>query len=198
MRLAFLTPLLVLACTTHDTDSVRRSDSARAAADSASPAESRDRRAAADSALPATDAVAPNAATAGPSGVEYYPAARLNQVAESLSHGSTTGHTLGAHGTFQYLQIRRVASGVPEIHDRWIDVTTVQSGRGSLLSGGRVTGGVLQGGGEHRGGQIVGGSRRPVAAGDLMIIAAGVPHQYEIARGDSLRYLTVKVLAPPH
>jgi uncharacterized RmlC-like cupin family protein len=34
---------------------------------------------------------------------------------------------------------------------------------------------------------------RPFAAGDLMIIPPGVPHQYHIAAGDSLRYLTIKV-----
>jgi hypothetical protein len=30
-----------------------------------------------------------------------------------------------------------------------------------------------------------------------MVIPAGIPHQYVIAPGDSLRYLTIKVLATP-
>ena len=128
--------------------------------------------------------------------VEYYTAALLAHVGDSLSRGSTTGHTLGAHQTYQYLQIRRKQSGVPEVHDRWTDVTVVQAGRGTLLSGGRVDGGHLETAGEHRGGTITGGTSRPVGAGDLMIIPAGVPHQYMIPAGDSLRYLTVKVKGP--
>lgn len=125
--------------------------------------------------------------------VEYYTAALLAHVGDSLSRGSTTGHTLRAHSTYQYLQIRRNRSGVPEVHDRWTDVTVVQAGRGTLLSGGRVNGSRVESPGEHRGGTIAGGVSRPVGAGDLMIIPAGVPHQYMIAAGDSLRYLTVKV-----
>lgn len=125
--------------------------------------------------------------------VEYYTAALLTHVGDSLSRGSTTGHTLGAHRTYQYLQIRRNRSGVPEVHDQWTDVTVVQAGRGTLLSGGRVSGSHPETAGEHRGGTITGGITRAVGAGDLMIIPAGVPHQYMIAAGDSLRYLTVKV-----
>jgi mannose-6-phosphate isomerase-like protein (cupin superfamily) len=83
---------------------------------------------------------------------------------------------------------------VPEVNDRWTDVTIVQSGRATLVSGGRVTGSRVETPGEHRGGTITGGATRPVGAGDLMVIPAGVPHQYVIAAGDSLRYVTVKVL----
>ena len=125
--------------------------------------------------------------------VEYYTAALLAHVGDSLSRGSSTGHVLHAHPTYQYLQIRRNRSGVPEVHDQWTDVTVVQAGRGTLLSGGRVSGSRVETAGEHRGGTIAGGTSRPVGAGDLMIIPAGVPHQYMIAAGDSLRYLTVKV-----
>ena len=125
--------------------------------------------------------------------VEYYTAALLAHVGDSLSRSSGTGHVLHAHPAYQYLQIRRKQSGVPEVHDRWTDVTVVQAGRGTLLSGGRVNGSHVETAGEHRGGTIAGGTSRTVGAGDLMIIPAGVPHQYMIAAGDSLRYLTVKV-----
>jgi mannose-6-phosphate isomerase-like protein (cupin superfamily) len=129
-------------------------------------------------------------------GFEYYTAAALNHIADSLSHGASTGHRLGDHRTYQYLQIRRPRNGVPEVHDRWTDVTMVQSGHATLLSGGTVNGSHVESPGEHRGGTIVGGSSRPVVAGDLMIIPAGMPHQYLIASGDSLRYLTIKVVGP--
>jgi mannose-6-phosphate isomerase-like protein (cupin superfamily) len=129
--------------------------------------------------------------------VEYYTAAALAHIGDSLARGSTSGHMLRAHGTYQYLQIRRGRSGVPEVHDRWTDVTMVQAGRATLLSGGRVSGSHVESPGEQRGGTIAGGTSRPVGPGDLMIIPAGIPHQYLIAPGDSLRYLTAKVLQTP-
>ena len=138
--------------------------------------------------------VAPALPAAQPGeGVEYYTAAALARVGDSLARGSTSGHMLRSHGSYQYLQIRRAKSGVPEVHDRWTDVTMVQAGRASLLSGGSVSGSHVETPGEHRGGTITGGTSRPVGPGDLMIIPAGIPHQYVIATGDSLRYLTVKV-----
>ena len=128
--------------------------------------------------------------------VEYYTAAALAHIGDSLARGPSTGHLLRGNPTYQYLQIRRSRDGEPEIHDRWTDVTMVQSGRATLVSGGKVSGNRDEGGGEHRGGTIAGGASRPVGSGDLMVIPAGTPHQYLIAPGDSLRYLTVKVLAP--
>jgi mannose-6-phosphate isomerase-like protein (cupin superfamily) len=165
-----LLPLVVLgACRTNDAEDVKRADTPAIVA---SPAQG-----AHDSA-----------------GVEYYTAAALAHVGDSLARGSSSGHMLRAHDSYQYLQIRRGKSGVPEVHDRWTDVTVVQAGRASLLSGGRVSGSHVETAGEHRGGTIAGGTARPVGPGDLMIIPAGIPHQYVIAPGDSLRYLTVKVL----
>jgi hypothetical protein len=187
-RLGLALSLLLMSCTARDAESVRRADSAEAATTTSTPTPI---DASTDAAIPAPSTSAPT------EGIEYYEAAVLRHVADSLATTPRTGHVIAAHPTFQYLQIRRVASGVPEVHDAWIDVTVVQSGRGTLRSGGRVVGSHLQSAGEHRGGTIEGGSTRPVGAGDLMVIAAGIPHQYEIAHGDSLRYLTVKIQRPP-
>jgi beta-galactosidase beta subunit len=88
---------------------------------------------------------------------------------------------------------RRAANGVPEVHDEWIDVTWVQAGRASILTGGRVTGSHMESPGEHRGGRIVGATERPLAPGDLFVIPAGTPHQFLVATGDSIRYVTIKV-----
>jgi mannose-6-phosphate isomerase-like protein (cupin superfamily) len=132
----------------------------------------------------------------GDAGVEQYTAAALTRVGDSLARGGTSSRVLRGHPTYQYLETRRERSGVPEVHDRWIDVTIVQAGRATLVSGGHVAGGRVETPGEHRGGTITGGTSRPVAAGDMMIIPAGIPHQYVIAAGDSLRCVTVKVLRP--
>jgi mannose-6-phosphate isomerase-like protein (cupin superfamily) len=127
---------------------------------------------------------------------EYYPAAMLSHIGDSLGRGTATGHVLGAHPTYQYIEIRRGQDGVPEIHDRWIDVAVVQVGRATLVTGGHVTGGHLESAGEQRGGAITGGTSRRLGPGDLIVIPARIPHQFLIAAGDSLRYLTVKVLQP--
>ena len=137
---------------------------------------------------------ASNAASSplGTDTVEMYAAAVLEHVADSVTRVGKTAHTVGAHRSFQYVQAQRVANGVPEVHDRWNDVALVQAGRGSISLGGRVSGSHVEAPGEHRGGTISGGTTRSIAPGDLLIIPAGVPHQYLIRSGDTLRYLTVK------
>lgn len=127
--------------------------------------------------------------------VQYFSAATLARAADALAGGARTGRTLRSAGGFQYIVMRRLTSGGPEVHDRWADVTFVQAGHGSLLSGGRVSGGTVSAPGEHRGGTIVGGAERTLGPGDLLVIPAGVPHEYRVASGDSLRYITVKVAA---
>ena len=185
--------VLGLACTTQDTDSVRRADSTRATAQE--PLDAVVGTGVPTPGAPAPDSDPSMAPQAGHGGdVELFPAAMLAHVGDSLSRGRTTGHTLRSHDVVQYVQVRRATSGVPEVHDRWIDVTLVQAGRGTLLSGGRVVGSHVESAGEHRGGAIEAGTSLAIAAGDLMMIPAGMPHQYRIAAGDSLRYLTTKVL----
>lgn len=129
-------------------------------------------------------------------GIDFYSADALRRVADELARGPTTTRTVNAHAAYHYVQARRIANGVPEVHDGWTDVTIVQQGHATLLSGGRVEGSRLASPGEHRGGTIVGGVSRRIAPGDFFVIPAGVPHQYQIMPGDSVRYLTIKVLQP--
>ena len=143
----------------------------------------------------ATDAPSPSQAAPAASGVEYYAAATLTHVGDSLSRTPRTGDVLRGHTTFQTIELRRAANGVPEVHDRWTDVMIFQSGKAAVLLGGRVSGSQVTAPGEHRGGTIDGGHPQPVGPGDLLVIPAGTPHQIQIARGDSLRYITVKVPA---
>lgn len=126
--------------------------------------------------------------------VEFYSAALLAHMADELAKGSTSARTVNAHPRYHTVQARRAANGVPEVHDHVVDVTIVQAGHATLLTGTHVEGSRVTMPGEHRGGTIVGGQRRQLAPGDFFIIAAGTPHQYLISTGDSIRYLTIKVL----
>ena len=175
-RCSVLCLAAIVSCSTRSGSNVK---------DSESPASKAERASSGDSAL---------ASPIG-SSVDYYTAADLDRVAQALSHGTTTGRTLRAHPNFSYLQIRRTGNGTPEVHDRWIDVTIVQAGHGTLVTGVGVTGSHAEADGEHRGGTIKDARSRPVGPGDLMVIPAGVPHQYLIPPGDSLRYLTTKILS---
>jgi mannose-6-phosphate isomerase-like protein (cupin superfamily) len=97
----------------------------------------------------------------------------------------------GGHYTCNAL--RRTANGEPEVHEAWDDVMMVQAGSGTLLVGGELRGARTTAPGELRGGEIRGGARQPLAAGDMMIVPAGIPHQVEIVPGGSITYLVVKV-----
>lgn len=140
---------------------------------------------------PAVDTTPPAQTPA--SGMDFFSATDLAGAASAISHGTSTARILLRHPDRYYVEARRVANGVPEVHDDWIDVTTVQAGRATLLTGSTVRGSHVETPGEHRGGTIDGGARRTIATGDFFVIPSGMAHQYQVARGDSLRYLTVKV-----
>ena len=125
--------------------------------------------------------------------VQVYTAVQLADVVRALAHDASPGRTFGTRAGMHYVESRRVAPGSAEVHDDWIDVTLVQGGRATLVTGGRVSGSHLVSAGEHRGGTISGGTSAPISAGDFFVIAAGVPHQFVVARGDSIVYLTIKV-----
>lgn len=192
-RAAIILSLAALGCASAcgSRESPRAPESATNAAAASTPSAPPVAPAGSDPSSPDTASVV----TAGASGIEVLPADRLGAVAATLANGSTTARSIFNHGSYWAVQARRVADGVPEVHDHWEDVAIVQAGRATLLAGGRVEGSRLQSPGEHRGGRIIGGTRHPIAAGDVVVVPVGVPHQYEVARGDSIRYLTVK--APP-
>ena len=86
--------------------------------------------------------------------------------------------------------IHRDADGVPEIHDEIIDVVFVKSGAGTLLVGGEML--------DRRGSLgsgIDGGTRHPVAAGDMLHIPARTPHGYLVPDGEHITYVLVRVPA---
>lgn len=138
----------------------------------------------ADSRLPTLDSRTP---------VEFYPATDLGRITSNATGGKSFGTQ---HPAFHYVEARRVVSGSPEIHDRWTDITIVQAGRATLLSGGTVSGGSITEPGEHRGGTISGGTSHAIQAGDMFVVPAGTPHQFQLGQADTIRYLTIKIAKP--
>ena len=106
---------------------------------------------------------------------------------------SIYGGFLANRGAYTVIALRRTGDGEVEVHAEWDDVMVVQEGAATLLSGGEVSGARESAPGELRGGEIAGGTRRPLAPGDLVMVPAGVPHQVLVAPGQSIVYLIVKV-----
>jgi mannose-6-phosphate isomerase-like protein (cupin superfamily) len=124
---------------------------------------------------------------------QRFPAALLSHYADSIAFARSTGFTFSNTSAYKVIEGRRWESGGPEVHDDWTDVMIVQAGRATVLTGGHLEESRLNPPGEHRGGTIVGGKAQVVNAGDVVVIPAGTPHQSQLATGDTLRYLTIKV-----
>ena len=133
-----------------------------------------------------------------PPGFGLWRAAELQQrneaiVARMRTDGSSreTLADYGSGGGSHRLRfIRRDRDGWPELHDDIIDVVFIQSGQGTVLVGGEMTG-------ESNvpGSVINGGSRYSVAAGDVLHIPAKMPHAYLTTQGDHITYVLVRVPA---
>lgn len=88
---------------------------------------------------------------------------------------------------------RRVtAPGKVEVHARDTDIFYVVEGTATIVTGGKNEGGTAESADEIRGGTIVGGTRRALSKGDVIVIPAGVPHWFTEVSNPFL-YLVIKV-----
>ncbi|HET6762345.1 MAG TPA: hypothetical protein VFH27_01705 [Longimicrobiaceae bacterium] len=136
------------------------------------------------------------ASQAPAAGVEHLSAARLDAAADSLERAHGLALPLGDRGAYTYLLIHRDAPGEVEVHRDWADVMLVRSGAAVVQTGGTVTGARETEPGETRGGTAAGATERAIAAGDVLIIPAGIPHRVVVAPGREVTYVVVKVRAP--
>ncbi len=94
-------------------------------------------------------------------------------------------------GNHSLLLVHREGDGEVEVHQNQVDVITVISGEGTLLVGGTTVGGHTTAPGEIRGPSLTGGTKHPMAPGDVFHIPANVPHQMLVPK--SLVIQVVKV-----
>ncbi|RST32162.1 cupin domain-containing protein [Sphingomonas ginkgonis] len=71
--------------------------------------------------------------------------------------------------------------GRPAVHPAEAEYATVIDGEGTLVSGGTLENASTTRPDLVEGDRIVGGTRRPLRRGDVMLIPAGVPHGFEIS-----------------
>ena len=96
---------------------------------------------------------------------------------------------------YQYFAATRKQPGSAEIHRLWNDVTIIRSGKGVLRTGRIISSQREVSPGEWRGETIQDSIDRQLSAGDLVVIPAGMAHQFTPIGGDPLVYVTVKVPA---
>ena len=122
---------------------------------------------------------------ADPEGFAMYKAsditARANAAKlDEYKAGAARVATWGNHGL---LIVRREGDGAVETHETQVDVITVVSGEGTLVVGGTMIDGRTTAPNEIRGKSINGGTRHPMAAGDVFHIPAKIPHQMLVPKG---------------
>src|SRR5579871_4000828 len=104
--------------------------------------------------------------------------AAIDQREAALSKHVASDHssreTLADYGGHRFRLLYRDADGLPEEHDKIVDVVMVHSGEGALRLGGIMSG--KKGSattGEYLGAALSGGEVHPLAAGDIVHIPAG-------------------------
>lgn len=88
------------------------------------------------------------------------------------------------------------APGRPAIHVAEAEYFTVVQGAGTLVSGGHLTNPHKVRPGQMDGDAIEGGTTRPLAVGDVVLVPAGTPHWFGIT-GQPLVLLGIKIPSPP-
>jgi mannose-6-phosphate isomerase-like protein (cupin superfamily) len=117
-------------------------------------------------------------------------------LASQLRPDHSACETLGEYGNHRARLLYRVAEGAPEQHDKIVDVWIVQSGEGTLVVGGKMTGAKAgDGEGEFLGTGIEGGERHAIAAGDIIHIPAKIPHRVIAAAGQHVTYVNMRIPA---
>ncbi|MDY0957247.1 cupin domain-containing protein [Sphingomonas sp. CFBP8993] len=82
--------------------------------------------------------------------------------------------------------------GRPAVHPAEAEYAVVLEGAGMLVSGGTLVGPVKRGEELVEGDRIEGGTTRPLHAGDVLLLPAGVPHEFGIT-GDRLVLVGTKL-----
>ena len=134
-----------------------------------------------------------------PAGLEYWSAASLKQIGQTLSQeAAKDSHHLAVRQLSDFpnelfLLGRREADGQVEWHETQADVFVVQSGSATLLVGGTMINGETVAPHEKRNGSIQGGVRQKLSAGDIVHIPARVPHQLLLDGAHEFTYFVIKV-----
>jgi mannose-6-phosphate isomerase-like protein (cupin superfamily) len=140
--------------------------------------------------------IAPSFAAEESSFALWTPAAiqqREEMLMKSIAPDHSSRETLADYGDHRFRLLYRNADGLPEQHDKIVDVVIVHSGEGALMMGGTMSGRTGSAAtGEYLGTALTGGQLHPLAAGDILHIPAGTPHSFRVPAGKHITYVLLK------
>jgi mannose-6-phosphate isomerase-like protein (cupin superfamily) len=110
------------------------------------------------------------------------------KVAETFAKGGMLLQT----NAYKVMAGRRVAPGEVEIHEKDTDVFYITEGSATFVTGGTAADQHTTSTGEIRAPKIAGGEEHHLKKGDVIVIPAGVPHQFTAVDGTFL-YFVVKI-----
>jgi mannose-6-phosphate isomerase-like protein (cupin superfamily) len=87
---------------------------------------------------------------------------------------------------------RRTAPGEVEFHEHVVDIMHVVQGHATVVTGGQMVDQRAVGPGELRARAVEGGTSHELAEGAVLVVPAGVPHQF-VAVSDPFLYFVAKV-----
>ncbi len=132
---------------------------------------------------------------AADSHVDIYSGKELAGMSEKLAakRSPFAAQDLVRYGNHYTMLAWREATGSAEVHEHEADIFVIESGAATIVTGGKMVNGHVEKAGEIRGSSIEGGERHQLAAGDIVHIPAGTPHQLLIAKGKPFTYFVIKV-----
>jgi quercetin dioxygenase-like cupin family protein len=74
-------------------------------------------------------------------------------------------------------------------HPGWTEIHHILEGSGTFVTGGTVVRGAANGADANT---IQGGTSRPVSAGDVVLIPAGMPHWYKTVDAGGITYVETR------
>jgi mannose-6-phosphate isomerase-like protein (cupin superfamily) len=118
---------------------------------------------------------------------------------KKVSADHSARETLADYGDHRFRLLYRDADGLPEEHDKIVDVVVVHSGEGTLILGGTMSGKKGSAAtGEYVGTALSGGEMHPLSPGDIVHIPAGIPHSFRVPPGKHITYVLLKFPAKEH
>lgn len=124
-----------------------------------------------------------------PFDIDQHEAGLMKHVAQDHS----SRETLADYGDHRFRLLYRDANGLPEEHDKIVDVVIVHGGEGVLMLGGTMNGKKGSAAtGEYLGTALLGGEVHPLTAGDIIHIPAGIPHSFLVPAGKHITYVLLK------
>ncbi len=116
----------------------------------------------------------------------------LDELATKPAEGARELST-EAPNRYQVVVLRKSAATPAEIHERWTDIVFVRCGSAVLQTGQGLVGRKQSAPNEWIGSAVQNPESRSVSGGGIVLIAAGVAHQWRPSGSEPFSYIVVKV-----